>query len=149
MKGKSPPRLTCDSAFCAHITHNLHDCSSSVQELISEIFARRKAFESKLRLWRPVNMAHFPTLRTEKPTDTRNLLYQFRFCNRNSALDFSSISLCFQLMSTLFWTNFSRRWAVQQGAERANFQILHFFASVSSTRIYLLTSFQKPGHAVE
>jgi hypothetical protein len=38
-------------------------------------FAKIKAFESKLRLWelqlRSNIMAHFPTLRTEKPTDTK------------------------------------------------------------------------------
>jgi hypothetical protein len=39
------------------------------------MFAKIKAFESKLRLWelqlRSNNMAHFPTLRTEKPTKTK------------------------------------------------------------------------------
>jgi hypothetical protein len=83
MKGKSFPQLTdhdwmCDFAFCVDITQYLNELNRNLQrmnKLINKMFAKIKAFESKLQLWelqlRSNNMAHFPTLRTEKPTDAK------------------------------------------------------------------------------
>jgi hypothetical protein len=68
----------CNFAFCVDITQYLNELNSNLQgthHLTNEMFAEIKAFESKLRLWElqllSNNMAHFPTLRTEKPTDTK------------------------------------------------------------------------------
>jgi hypothetical protein len=83
MKGKSFSQLTdhdwmCDFAFCVDMKQYLNELNSNLQgtdQLINEMSAKIKAFESKLRLWelqlRSKNMTHFPTLRTEKPTDTK------------------------------------------------------------------------------
>jgi hypothetical protein len=83
MKGKSVPQLTdhdwmCDFALCTDITQYLNELNSNLQgmnQLINKMFAKIKAFESKLQQWelqlRSNNMAHFPTLRTVKSTDTK------------------------------------------------------------------------------
>jgi hypothetical protein len=83
MKGKSFSQLTehdwmCNFAFCVDITPYLNELKSNLQgtnQLINEMFAKIKAFKSKLQLWelqlRSNNTAYFPTLRTEKPIDAK------------------------------------------------------------------------------
>jgi hypothetical protein len=59
MKGKSFPQITdhdwmCNFAFCVDITHYLNELNSNLlgtNQLTNEMFAKIKAFESKLRLW--------------------------------------------------------------------------------------------------
>jgi hypothetical protein len=97
MKGKSFPQLTdhdwmCDFAFCVDITQYLNELNSNLQgtnQLISEMFPKIKALESKLRLWelqlRPNNMAHFPTLITEKPIDTKKYSEEVRILQEFSS----------------------------------------------------------------
>jgi hypothetical protein len=76
------------------------------------MFAKIKAFESKLRLWelqlRSNNMAHFPTLRTEKPTDSKKYaeeieILQQEFSSRFQ--DFRKHEAAFSLFSTQFDVN--------------------------------------------
>jgi hypothetical protein len=60
MKGKSFPQLTdhdwmCNFAFCIDITQYLNELNSNLRgtnQLINKMFAKIKAFESKLRLWK-------------------------------------------------------------------------------------------------
>jgi hypothetical protein len=82
MKGKTFTRLTnlgwmCDLALFLCIPECLNDQMSNLQEtnqLINQVSTKIKSFEIKVRLWelqlRSNNMAHFPALRTEKPTGT-------------------------------------------------------------------------------
>jgi hypothetical protein len=130
-KGKYFPQLTdhdwmCDFAFCVDITQYLHELNSNLQgtnQLTDEIFAKIKAFESKLRLrelqLRLNNMAHFPTLRTETPTDTKIYAEEILILQQEFSSLFQNfqkmrpLSVRFQhhltSMSKLFQTNFNWR----------------------------------------
>jgi hypothetical protein len=65
-----------DLSFLIDITQYLNELNNILQrtnQLISEIFAKITAFESKFWLWKlqlhSNNLAHFPTLKVKKPTD--------------------------------------------------------------------------------
>jgi hypothetical protein len=117
MKGKSFPQLTdhywmCDFAFCVDITQYLNELNSSLQgmnQLINEIFAKVKAFESMHRLWelqlRSNNMTNFPTPRTKKPTDTEKYAEEIQILQQEFSSrfqDFRKHEATFSLFSTPF-----------------------------------------------
>jgi hypothetical protein len=94
-----------------------------MNQLTNEMFDKVKAFESKLQLWElqlwSYKMAHFPTLRSEKPTDAKKCAEEIQIYNTNLALCFKifenkrPLSVCFHhhlmLMLKLFQTNFNCR----------------------------------------
>jgi hypothetical protein len=84
VKGNSFPQLTDhdwmhDFAFCVDITqyvvYELNNNFHGMNQLINIMSAKIKTFDCKLQLWelqlQSSNMAHFPTLGMEKPTETK------------------------------------------------------------------------------
>ena len=87
----------CDFAFCVDITQHLNVLNSNLQgqnKVITEMFDKIKAFESKLRIWnrqlKSNNMVHFPILKKENPSETKKYAEEIQRLQKDFSLRFKN-----------------------------------------------------------
>jgi hypothetical protein len=89
--------LLCDFAVFVDITQNLNELNSNprgTNQLINEMFAQIKTFDSRLRLWElqlcSNNMARSPNQRTQKPADTKKYAEEIRILQQEFSSAFQN-----------------------------------------------------------
>ncbi|XP_076232931.1 general transcription factor II-I repeat domain-containing protein 2-like [Calliopsis andreniformis] len=87
----------CDFAFCVDITQHLNKLNVNLQEknkIVTEMFDKVKAFESKLKIWNKQlqlnNMINFPILKRQNPSETMKYAQEVQRLQEEFSLRFKN-----------------------------------------------------------